>query len=327
MVMRRHGARRLILVYSLATVAACSPAADSLTHLRVTSEMSAAPAGAEGTEPGDAPRQVLEVWLRYHETEVCQDADAVFVFNPKGVEVWCEAADEKGCQKLVDMFSGLKAAYEIDFYVTRPTPARKREDEKNPPPSLWNNAELLRYLKDPFGSSMAADSNVARRDVESRHDEMLKQRLLMYAEQVQDWNQRLKRCGVEIPALARAGFGTEFPQDLKKRAVLVCMAHVQTLDKYAARLNDALQQALPRPARNSGDKSKSGTFHKKGTPVEIAAQLSAATRVLYGRINGFLFPQHHTVEITDLREPGLLESLRTLRELAADFQAAAVAGQ
>ncbi len=304
--------------------AVCFPAVDAIAQ---PPEMSAATAEAEESGPRNTPRQILELWLRYHETEMCQETDAVFVFHPKGAEIWCEAADDKGCQKIVDMFSTLQASYQIDFYVTRPTAARKREEEKDPPPSLWNNAELLRYLKDPFNSALAVDNRMPRRDGDSGRNEFLKQRLLMYAEQIQNWNQRMKRYGTEMPTLAKAGFGPDFPPDLRKRAVAVCLAHVQAVDKYAARLADSLGQALPRSAKNSDDKARATEPRHRSTTIEIAAQLSAKVKVISRSINGFLFPQHHTVEIADLREPGLLDSLRLLRELSANFQAAAAAAR
>jgi len=43
----------------------------------------------------EVPLQLREGWLRFHEAELCQGVDAVFVFHKKGMEVWCRVEDEK----------------------------------------------------------------------------------------------------------------------------------------------------------------------------------------------------------------------------------------
>ncbi len=273
-----------------------------------------------------AQPRLEDVWLRFHETEICQDLDAHFVFHKNGMEVWCLIEDEKSYQKFADMVSPLRASFQIDVYATHPPASKRQPEAKEPPPSLWNNAELLSYLKDPFsGNFPSGGISGQRNDYEMRRDDNSKQRLLLYADQIQDWRRRLQRYGTEIPALAQAGFGAGYAPDQKRRAQGISLAHLQALDKYADRLLESLSHALPRPAKRPENGGKADLSRVKRNAVEIASQLSDEAMVLSRRIDRFLYPQDHTVELTDLREPSLLESLRSLREHISDFQKAALA--
>jgi len=73
----------------------------------------------------EVPLQLREGWLRFHEAELCQGVDAVFVFHKKGMEVWCRVEDEKNYHKFTEMLEPLRASYQIDLYATRPTPEEK----------------------------------------------------------------------------------------------------------------------------------------------------------------------------------------------------------
>jgi hypothetical protein len=269
------------------------------------------------------PRPLVDFWLRFHEVEICQDIDAVFVFHDNGMEVWCQVEDERSYQKLAEMVLPLQASFQIDIYATRPAAKKKQPEDKDPPPSLWNNAELLGYLKDPAGWGRDDAMALPGGDDRLRRNDTLKQRLFLYAAQLQDWRRRLMRYGADVPALAQAGFGEGYASDTKLRAAGICLAHLQALDKYAGRLADSLAEALPKHAKQVDEAAKAPRSRAKGTPAEIALQLSTGSRVLSSRVYAFLRPQQHTVQIGDLREPSLLESLRSLRELVSDFQKAA----
>jgi hypothetical protein len=221
------------------------------------------------------------------------------------------------------MVTPLQATFPVELYVTRPAATKKQAEEKDPPPSLWSNEELINYLGDLSGSSSISGMPAPGANDERRRNDALKLRLLMYAEQTISQSNKMRRYGAELPALARAGFGSDELPDVRRRAAAACLAHVLSLDKCAGRLSDALSHALPRAAKRPEATENPRKLHSKGSAAEITAQLAAASEVLSRRIHEFLYPQHHTVELIDLREPSLLESIRSLRALASDFQKAA----
>jgi hypothetical protein len=290
----------------------------------------------------DVPLQLREVWLRFHEAELCQGVDAVFVFHKKGMEVWCRVEDEKSYRKFMEMLEPLRASYQIDLYATRPTPEKMLSD---PPPSLLENAELRAYLQDhstpsgsPTGGNAVSPHDLTRKAgspwVDGRPGGSaimavpfptpnLKECMLMFAEQTLDWNKKMERYADDLPALALVGTDPTEPLNLRSRAMTICLEHSQKLDKYAGRLDENLIHALPKTTKLSSLPSKSDRSVFAGMPpIESAIQISDAAHSAARRIYRFLYPQDRTVGMVDLREPGLLESLKTLRRMATDFQSA-----
>jgi hypothetical protein len=266
-----------------------------------------------------------EMWIRFHEEELCQSLDTVFSFNEKGVEIWCRIEDEKSFQKLEELVAPLRNSHSVAIYATRPDPEKKSSDSKQPPPSFWNNAEIRDYLQDPFarhapGRGITAPGpSSAERD----SDIMLKQRLMMFAEQTLESGMRMRRYGLDLPALADAGFGGDADPQLKKRAAETARAHAAGLDKQAAQLIDNLSRALPKSSKRESGREGSQRRRVTSTlPADSANQLSDATRTVARRVYLFVHPQNHTVGLVDLREPSLLESLRTLRRMVSDFDRA-----
>ena len=290
----------------------------------------------------DVPLRLREVWLRFHEVELCQGVDAVFVFHKKGMEVWCRVEDEKSYHRFTEMLEPLRASYQIDLYTTRPTPEKKSSD---PPPSLLENAELRAYLRDPSTriGSPTDGIEVSPRDLTRQAGSPwgdgkpggsaimsvpfptsdLKERLRMFAEQTLDWGKRMKRYADDLPALARMAVDPTEPLNLRSRAMTICQEHSQKLDRYAERLDENLTHALPKIKKQSRMPSRSDRSAFVGMPpIESAIQISDATGSMASRIFRFIHPQNPTVGLVDLREPGLLESLKTLRRMATDFQSA-----
>jgi hypothetical protein len=277
---------------------------------------------AERSNPGQVPRQFVDLWLRFHEVELCQELDAVFVFHQDAMEVWCRIEDEKSYQQFVQMISPLKASGHVDLYPTRSPAGKKRQEDNEPPASLWNNGELLSYFGISSGLESAQWEQALGNRAEMRHFDARKQRLLMYANQLQESSRKLKRLGGELPALALASSEDAYTAEQRRRATAVCQSHAQALDKNATRLSENLAQALPRGVRRAEDAARPQRPDAGLAPRDIAVRLADTTRSLSRRIYRFLYPQDHTVELTDLREPGLLESLRLVRESASEFQRA-----
>jgi hypothetical protein len=238
------------------------------------------------------------------------------------MEVWCRIEEEKSYQKLLEMVSPLRASWQIGLYPTHSLAAKKRPEDNDPPASLWNNAELLSYIGISSGSESSQWEQALGSHEEMRHFEARKQRLLMYANQLLELSRKLKRLGVEMPALALASSEDAYAPDQRRRAIAVCRSHAQALDKCAARLSESLAQALPRGVKRAEDAAKTRRPDAGAAPMDIALKLANTSRSLSRRIYRFLYPQDHTVELTDLREPGLLESLRSVRELTSEFEKA-----
>jgi hypothetical protein len=274
--------------------------------------------------PRDTPQRLLEAWLRFHETDLCQGVDAVFAFHSSGMEVWSLVEDEKSYQKLQELLDPLRASYRIELYTTWPQAEKKSESGADPPPSLWENHELRSYLGDSFararGRTSFGDLPPLITDLPAP-DEMLKQRLSIYAEQTLERNQMMKRYAMDLPALVRVTLDPTVSRALRSRASAVCMKHARDLSKCIEKLADSLRHAFPKAAdEKSSRPEKSG---KTGTALlESALQISAITQNVSLRVYHFIHPEHYTVGLDELRQPSLLHALATLEKMNSDFQKA-----
>jgi hypothetical protein len=59
-----------------------------------------------------------------------------------------------------------------------------------------------------------------------------------------------------------------------------------------------------------------------GSPAERATAISSTAQDVARRIYRFIHPQQHTVDLDELRDPSLLESLAELRRMTHDFEIA-----
>ncbi len=277
-----------------------------------------------GPPPAAAPKEIWDVWLHYHEEELCHGLDTYFVFHDSGMEIWCRIEDEKSFQKFTELIAPLRGRYQITVYPTRPAVEKKSSDEKEPPPSLWNNVELRNYLHDPFlrGGNLPDPEiphppSVRGSDLEY----MLKQRIIMFADQTLDFAYKMRRFAEDLPALTEAAYAQGMPAAFHARARAVCLAHAQAVDRYAEKLAGNLTQALPRGSR----KSPEGTEEKRpeaapSTPMEVARRIAVSAASLARRAYHFIYPIHHTVALSDLRESSLLESVKEIHGLVSRFQ-------
>ncbi len=266
--------------------------------------------------PRGVPVEIVGVWLRFHETELCQDLDAKFVFHEKGLEVWCVVEDEKAFEKLTTLLDPLRPAFQVDVYPTRLPEGRKTASDRDPPPSLWNNSELRGHMQSSQDTVMPAP--VGR---ESDPEYFLKLRILLFAEQTLEYEKRMGRYGADLPALAYAGLDPGISPELKARAAAAAAQHAQELDKYARRLGENMLQALPKAPGKSRAGSAAAEPRGAGPPVmDTALQLARLVQNTGRRIVRFLNPQLHTVGLADLREPSLLESIREVRSKSSEFR-------
>ena len=96
----------------------------------------------------DAPQELIEAWLRFHEMDLCQDLDTVFEFDESGMKVWCLIEDKKKYQKFQQLLEPLMDSYRIELCATVPPIKMKSDETNDPPPNLWENEKLRSYLGD-----------------------------------------------------------------------------------------------------------------------------------------------------------------------------------
>lgn len=208
--------------------------------------------GMRGAPPGKVPTPLREAWLHFHESGLCQNLDTVFVFHPDGMEIWCRAKDDKGCQDLVSLVEPLRNSYRIDVYVTHADREKKpwSPEDDEPLPSLWNNTELRSFMRDPFTPrfSTANDDTISRRAPDSSDADM-KRRLKSFGDQVLDWARKMGHLADDLPALAGLAYGKDAPADTRALGQAVCLDHVREIGRNASKLVENLSHAIPRGAK------------------------------------------------------------------------------
>jgi hypothetical protein len=273
----------------------------------------------------DAPKVLCRIWLRYHETDLCQGMDAVFVFNPRGMEVWSRIEDEDSYEKLQRLLEPLKGVYQISMYATHPTEDEESATGWDPPSSLWENQELRSYLGDPFARARERFDFDSQRDmIYPPASEILRQRLLVYAEEVLEKNWKIKRYASDLPSLAHAATDPALAPALRLKAAEISRTHAKNLEKELDRLEKSLKYAFPQFRQEEDASSahmQSGSAGQSYT--EMARQIAADVRSFACRVDDFIHPKQYTVDVGELRRPSLLEATKRLRKMASDFQKAA----
>ncbi|MBN1569060.1 MAG: hypothetical protein JXA73_14520 [Acidobacteria bacterium] len=268
------------------------------------------------------PQKLREAWLSYHETGLCQDIDAIFVFNKNGMEVWSRIERDKDLRKFLKLFEPLKSSYPVALYTTRPPEGDKEDHLEDPPPSLWQNYELRSNMGDRISLLTYRQISETLIYLDSPEmDILLKQRLLIYAEQILNWNKRIRQYALGLSALTRATYDPSLSHELKSRACSICSDHAQELEKHIGKLASNLEQALPVSEKKKRSRAKSeATFRAIKDPVERANRIAAIANAVTRRVYRFVHPENFTVELDELRNSSLLESLRELRGMVSDFE-------
>jgi hypothetical protein len=268
------------------------------------------------------PRKLQEAWLSFHRKDMCQEVDALFVFKKSGLEVWSSIESDKIVKKFQALFGYRQNSYPVELYITRPPVEKRSDDENDPPPSLWQNYELRSNLGDQVASViMRLDPDEPVRSDAPLPDSMLKQQLKIYADETLTWNRRMERYALDLVALTRVAFDPGMPPDFRSKTMGVCATHAGKLEKYIRKLASNLSQALPISEKTEHASSKPGTSVKANQdPVERAEKIADDARAVSRRMVYFIHPEHHTVELDELRHPSLFESLMGLRRTVTDFR-------
>jgi hypothetical protein len=268
----------------------------------------------------DVPQKLIEAWLEFHRRKLCQSIDAVFVFTKQGVEIWCLSKNEKNYQKLRRLFEPLKEAYRIEIYATRSSSHKDSDEELAPPPSLSENYELRKYLHDPeVGLRDLFEGKDFNKDV-APPDETLKQRLRLFAERILTWNSRMKQYAVDLTELVQVSQNSGYQVHVSANACEVCIAHTKDLVENLRKLTENLAHAFPKSHQKEAIAGTEPVEDKHLSVTEYAEYLSDMTKQLASRIIKFIYPEQHTVELGDLRQPEIMDSLKKLEATVLNFQ-------
>ena len=88
------------------------------------------------------------------------------------------------------------------------------------------------------------------------------------------------------------------------------------MEKQIDKLNKNLNQALPKGKNMQELQSQDMPgIHEEALPLEIAVQISEKAKAIARQVYSFIYPETHSVDLKELRSPGILTALITLREL------------
>jgi hypothetical protein len=275
------------------------------------------------TPQKNTPRKLQEAWLRFHEVGLCQEADAAFVFDDSGMKVWSRIESDRIYLKFQELFAPLRSLYRVELYINRPGEEKEAENEDNPPPSLWQNYELRSNLGDRAVQwSVYTEEQININDPQTYA--LLKPRLLVYAEQTLSRNRKMEHYALDLFALTRMALDSGIPSDIRSKALAICLAHSKNLEKNIGKLASGLAQAIPGSAKGESRSAQpaTGPHTENKLLPEKAERIYADTQSIARRVHRFIYPEYYTVELEELRNPSLLESLRTLQRMVLEFQEA-----
>jgi len=291
------------------------------------------------------PQKTKEAWLRCLEEKVCQKADAEFAFPNEKMVVWVNVEKEKNYRKLLELWRPLMDSGQIEIRPVYHEIQKWVADIKTPPPSFWTNSNLIEHFTDsvpwnmgafvqgrPYSTSttIPAPSIMAEQRISTliwgfpletkMSSNLLGQRLLMFAQDILNYNSNISRYAANLPALARVAFDPEETPALRLRALTVCREDAQRLQKYEKKLKDNFSRALPdtsRTKRNTAPIEQSTTT--TATAVEFAVLLAREIQDLSDSVYEFMYPEKLTVTLADLRDPSLIQSMDTIQGKTAEF--------
>ena len=291
----------------------------------------------------DTPPRLVEAWLDFHREELCRKLDAVFAFDGKRMEIWCRSEENRDCRKLQKVIESLRNSHDVELYLTR-LPKDNRENNNVTwtaiPPSIAENMVLRSSLRpgalpDPPRTIILTDSDgnsVIRIFPGSSSAEnaaystrIMRSRLVVWADSVLRNNRTIRQYAFDIPELVRTAFEPTFGAVLCRRARDVCRKHAKDLVKNIRDLKKSLARAFPKPSAKDAEnikKTKNEPPKTSSAVVEMADGIAADVMVLSGRIYRFIYPVEHTVDLDELKRPGLLVSLDALETETGDFERA-----
>lgn len=273
----------------------------------------------EGSSYRKAPRALQEVWLRFHESALCQGMDATFEFNESGMKVRSLIEDEKSYQKFQEMIQPLQSSFQIELDVSRPMKENKEgvsdQDENDPPPGIWQNYELRYNL----GHSSMKLSEQNSLEMLQSDFEILKMRMYLYAVQTIELNKKMERYASDLPVLSRVSSDPAIEPNLRAKAKAISLMHSLELGKVISKLRTNLILAIPRTKQKEQTHAGKSSGNTKSV-VDSSIQIADAAHAVAQRIFQFIYPERFTVGVEELRGSSFLDSLKALSRMNSDFQ-------
>jgi hypothetical protein len=279
---------------------------------------------SENVPGSNTPQKLQEAWLRFHESDLCQEVDAVFIFNKNGMEAWSRIESDRSAQKYLDLFGFPGDAIQVELYTTRPVAKKKSTDDDDPPPSLCQNRELRANLGDP-AALVTTRATLDEPDAiqSATPDHLMKQRLYVFAERTLDWNGKMEKYAAELSSLIRFALDPALAPELRSRSMRVCAEHTRNLEKQIGKLSGSLVLAFPKPSKKDLTSSPPEAYDiGSQNLLDGSEKIAAETHEVARRVHSFIHPEGFAVELDELRHPSLLDSLKTLRGMVLDFQKA-----
>jgi hypothetical protein len=264
--------------------------------------------------PPDAPRELVEAWLRLHGEELCLGIDAVFVSHEGIIQVWSRVEDEKHYKKLLKIMQPLSGLGRVEIFAAESV-SHYESDKDGVPPSLWENDELRAFYRAPRQQP----------DTDIKYDwplamvtqaDVFEQRTIMFAKETLEKSDNLRKYAKDLPALTHLAVNPALDSDLRLLAFKTCRSQVRGMEKQIDKLNKNLNQALPK-GRNMQELHPQDMpgINKEALPLEIAVQISEKAKAIAQQVYSFIYPDNHSVDLKELRSPGILNALMMLREL------------
>ncbi len=264
--------------------------------------------------PLDGSRELLEVWLRFHEEELCLRIDPLFVPDETGVQVWSLVKDEKSYKKFLRILRPLSQSRHLEVFAAEAV-SPEASMESGAPASLWENEELRKFYSVPG----------RRLDPELMYDwplsvvsqeEIFMQRMIIFSSQTIEMGDDLARLAKDLPVLTRIARDPVFDADLRLQAYEICLEHTRSLGKQTDKLYKNLKMAIPTGKERQEVPSQDiRGGNQEASSLEIAVRISETAQNISRQVYSFIYPDSHTVGLDELRNPDLLDSLLVLQEL------------
>jgi hypothetical protein len=177
-------------------------------------------------------------------------------------------------------------------------------------------------MRDPFTRNLGTtydDPSVLYAGNESAEQ---KRRLKLFGDQILEWMRNIDRMARDLPSLAGLAFGADAPADTRAAARTACLDHARAVSKDAGRLIENLAHALPRGSHDA-PAARPSVKGSLPAPYECALRVSEQARAAVLSVRRFLYPQAHTVNLTDLRESSMIGILKALQKAVTDLESRA----
>ena len=264
--------------------------------------------------PPDAPRELVETWLRLRGEELCLGIDAVFVSHEGIIQVWSRVEDEKHYKKLLKIIQPLSELGRVEIFAAESV-SHYESDKDGAPPSLWENDELRAFYRVPRQQS-DTDIKYEWPLVMVTQEDVFEQRTIMFARQTLETSDNLQKYAKDLPALTHLASDPTLDSDLRLLAFKTCRSQVRGMEKQIDKLNKNLNQMLPKGKNMQELRSEDMPgINEEALPLEIALKISEKAEAIARQVYSFIYPDNHSVDLKELRNPGILTALMMLQEL------------